>query len=107
MQKGDIILIPFPFTDLTGNKNRPAVVLVSSRLDVVVAFISTQIQRQENEDLLLVASRQNGLKKDSIVKLRKLATVDKVLAIGRIGVLSDNDMALLDEKLKTLFQLDD
>jgi len=107
MQKGDIILIPFPFTDLTGNKNRPALVLVSSRLDVVVAFISTQIQRQENEDLFLVASHENGLKKDSIVVLRKLATVDRALAIGRIGILGDNDIVLLNKKLKILFQLDD
>jgi mRNA interferase MazF len=36
MKKGDIILIPFPFTDLTGNKNRQTVVLIESENDVTV-----------------------------------------------------------------------
>lgn len=43
MKKGDIILLPFPFTDLSGAKNRPAVLLVYNKLDIVVAFITTQL----------------------------------------------------------------
>jgi mRNA interferase MazF len=41
MTKGDIVLIPFPFTDLTGNKLRPAVILIKAASDITVCFIST------------------------------------------------------------------
>lgn len=43
MKKGDIVLIPFPFTDLLGNKFRPAVILIDSEDDVTVCFITTQL----------------------------------------------------------------
>ncbi len=36
MKKGDVVLIHFPFTDLKGNKNRPAVVLLETENDVTV-----------------------------------------------------------------------
>jgi len=41
--KGKIVLIPFPFTNLTTTKLRPALVLLESEKDVVVAFISSRL----------------------------------------------------------------
>ena len=44
MVKGDILLITFPFTDLSGSKLRPTVVLAHTELDVTVCFITTHLQ---------------------------------------------------------------
>lgn len=54
MAKGDIVLNTFPFTDLTGQKLRPAVILASTNLDLTVCFITTQIQQQESTDIVLL-----------------------------------------------------
>lgn len=105
MGKGDIILVPFPFTDLSGNRNRPAVVLTQSKLDITVAFVSTQLKWKESTDVELIPSPINGLKKDSIIRLSKLATIDKKLAIGSIGKLSVQELNLVNQNLKIIFDL--
>ena len=53
MAKGDIVLITFPFTDLSGSKLRPAVILAETTLDLTVCFITTQLQWQEATDVQL------------------------------------------------------
>ena len=105
MTKGDIVLIRFPFTDLTGSKLRPAVVLAETIEDITVSFITTQIGWQENTDILLLPNINNGLKKQSLLRTNKIATLDKILAKGLIGKLHSNETIELNTKLKTLFQL--
>ena len=107
MNKGDLILIPFPFTDLTGNKNRPALVLVSSELDITVAFISTQLKWKEKTDILLDPTKENGLKKESLIRLSKLATIDKDLALGKLGRISNESIILVNNNLKKILKLDE
>jgi mRNA interferase MazF len=106
MNKGDIILIPFPFTDMTSTKLRPAVVLIETNYDLTVSFITTQMKWREATDIELFPSNKSGIKKVSLIRLSKMATVDKSLAIGKIGELQQVEMRELNVKLKRLFQLD-
>ncbi len=105
MKKGDIILLPFPFIDLSGNKTRPALVLISSILDVTVAFITTQIAWQDSNDLLLSANSLNGLKRNSLVRLSKLATIDTELVLGKLGEISESEVKELDNNLVEILQI--
>lgn len=105
MVKGDIIVIPFPYTDLSGNKLRLSVVLTQSNLDITVSFITTQIGWQEPTDVLLKPNTSNSLKKLSLIRTSKIATVDKSLAKGLLGKLSPTELLELNEKLKILLQL--
>lgn len=105
MAKGDIVLINFPFTDLTGSKLRPAVVLTDNSLDLTVSFITTQVGWQEPTDVILSPSTGNGLRKQSLIRTGKIATLDKILAKGLLGKLDQSELIELNSKLKTLFQL--
>ncbi len=88
--KGKIVLVPFPFTDLSASKLRPALVLYEGDKDVLVAFISSKIADKPAESDVVVAKNHpefplTGLKVDSVIKLDKIATISKSLIIGEVG----------------------
>ena len=78
-KQGDVILIPFPFTDFSTFKQRPAVVLSSNEFnhthqDIIAAAITSHIPDPiAPSDYLLEHSdlKVGGLPKDSLVKLGK------------------------------------
>lgn len=105
MIKGDIVLIPFPFTDLSNSNIRPALVLYAGELDVTVIFISTKLHWKSEIDLFLIPNENNGLKKDSLVKLTKIATLDKKLIAGKLGNIDNDELVKLDENLIKLFSI--
>jgi mRNA interferase MazF len=88
--KAKIVLIHFPFTDLTDSKLRPALVIHESDDDVVVAFISSRIPvRLRDTDFLISMDHPSfpstGLKVSSVIKFDKVATIAKDLIDGEIG----------------------
>lgn len=107
--KGKIILVPFPFTDLTAAKLRPALVLYVGEMDVVISFISSRISKQSHTNVILRKKddgfEKSGLKTDSVIKLDKIATVLKDLIVGELGELDDNLKQEINHKLKTMFEL--
>jgi mRNA interferase MazF len=105
--KGKIVLIPFPFTDLTSTKLRPALVLYEGQQDVVVAFISSRITKTRPIDVKIAEDhpefKQSELKLASTIKLDKIATIAKELILGEIGELGPKLKKEINDKIsKTL-----
>lgn len=93
--KGKIVLVPFPFTDLTASKLRPALVLLEGEMDCVVAFISSRIPARPSEKEVLIPQehrefRLTGLKTGSVVRLDKVATISKDVILGEIGEIGES-----------------
>jgi mRNA interferase MazF len=105
MTKGDIVLVTFPFTDLKGSKLRPAVILIKTSLDVTVCFITSQVGWQESTDVMLNPSPTNGVRKQSLIRTGKIATIDKSLVKGLLGNLDNKEIQELNQKLKLLLEL--
>lgn len=93
---GDVVLIPFPFTDQSGIKKRPAVIVSSSgyntdRRDVVIMAITSQIRQQPGFGEALVLDWQAaGLIKPSVLQ-PVFATIEQSLIVRTMGVLSHAD----------------
>ena len=105
MTKGDIVLISFPFTNLKNSKLRPALIIASTNLDLTLCFITSQLKWQEATDIVIIPNNQNGIKQQSLIRISKIATIDKNLAMGLIGKLNRNEILELNTKLKILLQL--
>lgn len=95
LQRGDVVIATFPFTDLSGSKRRPALVLATTipNSDIILAFTSSIIPTVAKfyELPLTLADAdfaQTGLKVPSILRLDKLVTLDRPLITRRIGKLS-------------------
>jgi mRNA interferase MazF len=85
----------FPFTDLSGDKRRPVLVVSRDnerRPDLVVCFI-TSIPRTGPDMAPLVATAATGLKVPSVVRFDKLATLDRSVIVGRLGAASADRLA--------------
>lgn len=113
MDKGTIVLTRFPFTDLSGAKRRPAVIISkvdSADPDVIVAFISSVISTAPSpSDFVLPDVHPDfiltGLKITSVFKMDKLATLDKSIFSGEIGRVSPMIIENLKQKLRIALDL--
>ncbi len=82
---GDLVLIEVPFTDLSGSKKRPALVLSVFKDDILVAFMTSRLDKAGSEDVVLRKSGKNGLVVDSAVLVRKIFTLHRTLIARVLG----------------------
>lgn len=103
---GDIILVPFPFTDQTTTKKRPAVIISSSvyhaqRPDLVLMAVTSQLRAPARGDVVISEWRAAGLLKPSAVK-PVIATIEQNLVIKRLGRLKAVDQQAVRAHLKLI-----
>src|SRR5439155_20432357 len=93
--RGSVVLVRYPFTDLSGSKVRPAVIVTPQKYlvqaeDVLCAFISSSIPESLLPSDVLIASTQKdfhatGLKHTSVLRAHKLALLHKDLVLSKLG----------------------
>jgi mRNA interferase MazF len=107
-RKGDVVLVPFPFTDLSSAKTRPAAVVSVPDFeratgDVTVAMI-TSVPQGTPYDSELVEWRKAQLLFPSWVRA-KVATLSPKLVRHRVGRLSPRDLVQVEQRLRRSFGL--
>ena len=105
MKKGDIVLVTFPFTDLSSSKLRPALVLYVEHEDTILAFISSKLTFQHTHDIFIERSDINNLEADSTLILRKLFTGNKSLIKGKIGEIDKTYHTSINNSINSLLKL--
>ena len=104
---GDIVLVPFPFTDQSAAKKRPAVVISSEayhqqRPDLIIMAITSQVKPAQTVGEMIVQNWQSaGLLKPSAIK-PVITTIERGLVINKLGQLMENDSAVLKRNISSV-----
>jgi mRNA interferase MazF len=101
---GDVLLVPFPFTDQTTSKRRPAAVVSSDayhreRPDLIILAVTSQARPQPAFGEAAVAKwKEAGLLRPSVLK-PVVATIERSLVLRKLGQLEEEDRAALRKVL--------
>jgi len=104
--KGDIIVIPFPFSDLSSSKKRPALVLTELRgNDLILCQITSKNTRDSYSIPLSEKGFKKGtLKQDSNIRPNKIFTADNSIIEYKIGSLKETKAKQVVEKVCSIIR---
>jgi len=107
---GDVVLVPFPFTDQSDQKKRPAVVVSSTayhreRADLILMAVTSQVRASPAVgEAAIVGWQMAGLLKPSVLK-PILFTLERGLILRKLGRLQQQDFESLRHSLKSILGL--
>ena len=112
MTKGKIVLVPFPFDDLSSTKLRPAVCLtepIGVHRHIILAFITSRVPPDLlRTDIILESSQQDflltGLRVTSTLRLHRMITLSASFIRRELGLLSPQKQAEIVRILRQLFE---
>jgi|SRR4051812_33483024 len=113
LHRGDVVLVPFPFADLTGGKVRPAVVISADPQseELILAFITSVLTNRSarGAEIEFLRSdpefRGSGLKADSLVRLDKIVTLTRSVISRRLGTTGPATNVKLSAMLRRALDL--
>jgi mRNA interferase MazF len=103
---GDVIAVPFPFSDLSRAKKRPALVVASAEHgDVILCQITSRSYASKR--VLPIGSAdfvRGALPMDSFARPDKLFTASESIAVGVLGSLTESRLRDIRQSISALFQ---
>jgi len=109
-KKGEIVLVPFPFSDRSKMKKRPAVVISSDdynkqSYDIIIMAITSRISKKpQTGECIITDWNRCGLLKPSVIK-PAVTTIENTIVIRTLGTLSTNDNNSVNETIRLLLGL--
>jgi mRNA interferase MazF len=96
VRPGEFWVADIPFTDRSGSKKRPVLVLWIDLSDVVVAAVTSAAPRSST-DVALAEWKASGLRASSTVRLSRLDALEQSLLIARLGQIGTNDSRIVKQ----------
>ena len=109
-QPGDVVLVRFPFTDLSTAKLRPAVVLAGHGDDLTIVGIFSGLPERPRETWVPLSTEdpafpQAGLKTSSVIKAERTAVIERSIVVRRLGSLTPAKMDEMKRAVKIALNL--
>ncbi len=104
--KGEIVIVPFPFSDLSGAKKRPAFVLADLQGDdIILCQITSQTVKDDYSVVLRASDFRTGqLVMESNIRPNRIFTADKKIIIRKAGVLKEQKIKDVVSKVVALIK---
>lgn len=102
----DVILVPFPFSDLSYSKRRPALVLVDipNREELICMMLTSTLSTDPQVDVVIEDFNSAGLPKPTVARVSRLFTLKQSLVNKRLGVMKEKEFDTIIIKLIDLFK---
>jgi len=102
--KGEVLVVPFPFSDLSDSKRRPVLVVASLGGDDIILCQITSKNRHDRYSVELADNDflEGGLKADSFIRPNRIFTADKSLILYRAGKLKPEKMKEVEDMLVSI-----
>ncbi len=103
--KGEVVVLPFPFSDLTANKKRPALVIANLFGDDIIVCLITSQKAKDNYAISLANSdfADGNLKQNSNIRPNRIFTADSNIVLYRIGSLKKKKFEEVQAKIIEIF----
>lgn len=100
---GDVVRVPFPFTDRSTHKRRPALVLSmksynEQHMHLILAMVTSAKNPPWPSDITITDQKSAGLPSPSVVRM-KLFTLDERLVLNTLGKLSKFDLTAVQKQI--------
>src|SRR3989344_5805068 len=104
--KGDVVVLPFPFSDLSATKRRPALIIANlAGDDYILCQITSEARKDEYAVVLENKDFKVGnLNKTSIIRPNRLFTADKSIISYKVGAIKENKLKEVEDKIIRMFK---
>ena len=104
--KGDVVVLPFPFSDLSGSRKRPALVVANLTGDDIILCQITSEARVDDYSIVLTNDefKEGSLQQISMIRPNKFFTADRSIIAYKVGPLKEKKMKKVEEKIIKIFR---